>query len=298
MKELKLNTAESSPDLFMLDEGLILLNISHLDERCNFLLQELSAEYIQFHFVLEKNVKVHFNQKKYTIDVLQEQSLLIYNPTQNLPLDIEIPTGGRVISLFVKIVLFHSFFSEVAKNIPFLNEEHKDKKYYNQSPISPETILVLNQINKFYFQDHLQPLYLKGKAYELISVYFNQSAEVAKSCPFLMDDEYLSKVKKAKDILVDRMIDPPSLGELSEEVGLNLKKLKQGFKQVFGSSVFTFLFNYKMEYSRKLLDSGKYNINEVGGNLGYSSASHFITSFKKKYGITPKRYITSQTNLR
>ena len=113
-----------------------------------------------------------------------------------------------------------------------------------------------------------------------------------------MDDEYLSKVKKAKDILVDRMIDPPSLGELSEEVGLNLKKLKQGFKQVFGSSVFTFLFNYKMEYSRKLLDSGKYNINEVGGNLGYSSASHFITSFKKKYGITPKRYVTSQTNLR
>ncbi len=282
----------------MLDEGLILLNISQLDERCNYLLQELSAEYIQFHFVLEKNVKVHFNQKNYSIDVLQEQSLLIYNPTQNLPLDIEIPTGGRVISLFVKIVLFHSFFSEVAKNIPFLNEEHKDKKYYNQSPISPETILVLNQINKFHFQDHLQPLYLKGKAYELISVYFNQSAEVVKSCPFLMDDEYLSKVKKAKDIVLDRMIDPPSLVELSEEVGLNLKKLKQGFKQVYGSSVFTFLFNYKMEYSRKLLDSGKFNINEVGGNLGYSSASHFITSFKKKYGITPKRYVTSQTNLR
>lgn len=298
MKELKLNIAESSSELFMLDEGLILLNISQLDERCNYLLQELSAEYIQFHFVLEKNVKVHFNQKNYSIDVLQEQSLLIYNPTQNLPLDIEIPTGGRVISLFVKIVLFHSFFSEVAKNIPFLNEEHKDKKYYNQSPISPETILVLNQINKFHFQDHLQPLYLKGKAYELISVYFNQSAEVVKSCPFLMDDEYLSKVKKAKDIVVDRMIDPPSLVELSEEVGLNLKKLKQGFKQVYGSSVFTFLFNYKMEYSRKLLDSGKFNINEVGGNLGYSSASHFITSFKKKYGITPKRYVTSQTNLR
>ena len=104
MKELKLNIAESSSELFMLDEGLILLNISHLDERCNFLLKELSAEYIQFHFVLEKNAKVHFNQKKYTIDVLQEQSLLIYNPTQNLPLDIEIPTGGRVISLFVKIV--------------------------------------------------------------------------------------------------------------------------------------------------------------------------------------------------
>ena len=158
--------------------------------------------------------------------------------------------------------------------------------------------MLLNRDNKLKFQDHLQQLYLKGKAYELISVYFNQSAEDPRSCPFLMDDVYLGKVKQVKDIVVDRMIDPPSLNDLSEEVGLNLKKLKQGFKQVYGSSVFHFLFDYKMEYSRKLLDTGKYNINEVGEKVGYSTASHFIASFKKKYGITPKKYVQSQTSLR
>ena len=113
-----------------------------------------------------------------------------------------------------------------------------------------------------------------------------------------MDDEYLSKVNQVKDIVLEKMVDPPSLNELAEEIGLNLKKLKLGFKQVYGSSVFNFLFDYKMEYSRKLLDSGKYNINEVGEKVGYSSASHFIASFKKKYGITPKKYVQSQTSLR
>lgn len=282
----------------MLDKGLILLNVNQLEDHSNFLLGDLTAEYIQFHFGLKKTSKVHFNSKNYTIDLREEQSLLIYNPNQNLPLDLEVPQDGSVISLFVKIELFHSFFSEVADHIPFLNEEHRNKKYYDQSPVTPETILVLNQINKLKFQDHLQQLYLKGKAYELISVYFNQSAESAKSCPFLMDDEYLSKVKRVKDIVLEKMVDPPSLNNLAEEVGLNLKKLKQGFKQVYGASVFNFLFDYKMEYSRKLLDSGKYNINEVGEKVGYSTASHFIASFKKKYGITPKKYVQSQISLR
>jgi AraC-like DNA-binding protein len=50
-----------------------------------------------------------------------------------------------------------------------------------------------------------------------------------------------------------------------------------------------------MDLARKLLESGKYNVNEIGLKLGYSTASHFIASFKKKYGTTPKKYVTSLT---
>ncbi|MFK7746823.1 MAG: helix-turn-helix domain-containing protein, partial [Kordia sp.] len=42
-----------------------------------------------------------------------------------------------------------------------------------------------------------------------------------------------------------------------------------------------------------LLESGSYNVNEVGHKVGYSTASHFIAAFKKKYGTTPKKYIVS-----
>ena len=40
-------------------------------------------------------------------------------------------------------------------------------------------------------------------------------------------------------------------------------------------------------------NSQKYNVNEVGLKLGYSTASHFIAAFKKKYGTTPKKYLGS-----
>ena len=100
---------------------------------------------------------------------------------------------------------------------------------------------------------------------------------------------------KAKDTIIARMAEPPSLQELSDTIGLSLKKLKEGFKQIYGDTVYGFLFDYKMEVARKLLDSGDYNVNEVGFKVGYSTSSHFIAAFKKKYGTTPKKYIMASS---
>ena len=89
------------------------------------------------------------------------------------------------------------------------------------------------------------------------------------------------------------MAEPPTLKDLATEVDLSLKKLKEGFKQIYGDTVYGFLFDYKMEVARKLLESGEFNVNEVGLKVGYSTASHFIAAFKKKFGTTPKRYVSS-----
>ena len=101
------------------------------------------------------------------------------------------------------------------------------------------------------------------------------------------------KIKAAKDIVIQRIAEPPTLVELSLEIDLSLKKLKEGFKQIYGTTVYGFLFDYKMELARKLLESGAHNVNEVGLKVGYSTASHFIAAFKKHYGTTPKKYIQS-----
>ena len=60
--------------------------------------------------------------------------------------------------------------------------------------------------------------------------------------------------------------------------------------------VFAFLFDYKMEVARQLLASGAHNVNEVGLKVGYSTASHFIAAFKKKFGTTPKKFIVAQSS--
>src|SRR5690606_41617644 len=101
---------------------------------------------------------------------------------------------------------------------------------------------------------------------------------------------------QVKDNQIRNMIEPTTLQEIADVESINIKKLKQGYKQVYGVTAYGFLFDYKMEYARKLLDSGTYNVNEVGSKIGYSTASHFIAAFKKKFGTTPKKYLMSLSN--
>ena len=249
---------------------------------------------IQFHFGIKGKAKLSFNQGSYALDLNEEHSLLLYNPQKELPLNIELAPNTWVISVIVSIKKFHALFSSEADYIPFLSSENQDKKYYNDGKISPSMSIVLSQLFHFNLNPSIKNLYYKGKSYELLSLYFNRTEDpVAEQCPFLIDEENVMKIRQAKEIVIKNMAEPPGLQELADQVGLNLKKLKMGFKQIYGDTVYGFLFDYKMDYARKLLDSGSYNVNEVGLKIGYSTGSHFIAAFKKKYATTPKKYLMS-----
>ncbi len=249
---------------------------------------------IQFHFGIKGRAKFIFNQGNYALDLKEEKALLLYNPQKELPLNLELAPNSWVISVVISIKKFHSLFSTEAEHIPFLSKENQERKYYDESDINPSMSIVLSQLFHYHLNPSIKHLYYKGKAYELLSLYFNRSEDPdAEQCPFLIDEENVLKIRKAKDIVIANMAEPPGLQELADQVGLNLKKLKMGFKQIYGDSVYSFLFDYKMEYARKLLEEGSHNVNEVGLKIGYSTASHFISAFKKKFATTPKKYLMS-----
>jgi AraC-like DNA-binding protein len=249
---------------------------------------------IQFHFGIKGKAKFIFNQGTYSLDLKEEKALLLYNPQKELPLHLELAPHSWVISVVISIKKFHALFSTEADYIPFLSDDNKDKKYYNESDISPSMAIVLSQLFHYNLNPSIKNLYYKGKGYELLSLYFNRSEDPnAEQCPFLIDEDNVMKIRRAKEIVIANMSEPPGLQELSDQVGLNLKKLKMGFKQIYGDTVYGFLFDYKMDYARKLLDSGSYNVNEVGLKIGYSTGSHFIAAFKKKFATTPKKYLMS-----
>ena len=106
--------------------------------------------------------------------------------------------------------------------------------------------IVLNQMYQQSMDLTMYTLYLRGKVFELMSLYFSKDKEMdIEQCPFLADDNNIKKIKLAKEIIISRMMEPPTLVELAKEVDISLKKLKQGFKQVYGSSVFLFCWTIK-----------------------------------------------------
>ena len=256
--------------------------------------KDVNKDVIQFHFCLKGQTNFIFNQGNYTFQVQENHSMLLYNPQKPLPINVELTPETWMISILISIAKFHSLFSSDANHISFLSPENSSKKYYDNLPFTSSIAVVLSQILQARVHDSMKSLYFKGKIYELLSLYFNKNDDSSiEQCPFLIDEENVQKIRNAKDIILDRMIDPPSLDALALEIGLPLKKLKQGFKQVYGDTVFAYLLEHKMQEARRMLDSQKYNVNEVGLKLGYSTSSHFIAAFKKKYGTTPKKYLGS-----
>lgn len=288
------SVAQSSFDETKIDDGFLVLVYKNDENKSQNLVKEIHSDYIQFHFNVKGSSKFIFNEGRYALNIFEENSLLLYNPQRDLPINLHFDPNSWMVSILISIKKFHGLFSQEADYISFLNEDNKDKKYYKDGVISPSMAIVLNQLINYNLNKTIKNIYFKGKAYELLSLYFNRNEDAnIEQCPFLVDETNVIKIRKAKDIIVSRMAEPPSLQELSDEIGLNLKKLKEGFKQIYGDSVFSFLFDYKMEVARKLLEAGNDNVNEVGHKVGYSTSSHFISAFKKKYGTTPKKYIMS-----
>ncbi len=286
------NIAEGIFKETKIEDGFFILKFNNESTDIQLYKREVSSDYIQFHFCVKGSGSFTFNNGNYRLPVAEDASLLLYNPERDLPIEVAVAANSWVLSVLLPIKKFHTLFSSEANYITFLSDENKGRKYYKDAHISPSMAIVLNQLMNYNLHPSIKQLYFKGKAYELLSLYFNREEDVdIEQCPFLVDEANVSKIKKAKEIIISRMAEPPTLQQLADEIQLPLNKLKEGFKQIYGDSVFSFLFDYKMEVARQLLATGAHNVNEVGLKVGYSTASHFIAAFKKKFGTTPKKFV-------
>ena len=161
---------------------------------------------------------------------------------------------------------------------------------YTSAKITPAQQHVLQQILQWPFHGGTRHLYLEGKVLELLALQFNEMLSPATSYfkPLIARD--IDRIYQARDILIQNIASPPSLPELAKQVHLNERKLKEGFRQVFNTTVFGFLHDYRMEQACQLLQTGQLNIQETARSVGYASRSSFVVAFKKKFQTAPSQY--------
>lgn len=281
-------------DKTIIENGFYIIRFVNENENTLKFQEAVSQEFIQFHFCQKGSGSFEFNEGTYQLPLMPKTVNLLYNPSKPLPINLKLSNYSSVVSLVISIKKFHGLFSEDADHIHFLSPENNTKKYYDTRNITPAMSVVLSQILEAKIHESIKPLYFKGKVYELLSLFFNKNEDTdVEQCPFLVDEENVRKIRKAKEIILNQMTEPPTLQGLASEIGLNVKKLKEGFKQIYGETVFGYLLDFKMNEARSMLDTKQYNINEISIKLGYSTSSHFISAFKKKFGTTPKKYLMS-----
>lgn len=127
------------------------------------------------------------------------------------------------------------------------------------------------------------PLWLQAKSLEFVSIFMDSQPETALSIPTGERRRLLA----ARDRLLADLADPPTIAQLARESGLNVLKLKRGFKQLFGVGVFGLFQRERMHAARVRLARGDADVGDVAAEFGYVNASHFAAAFRREFGIPP-----------
>ncbi|MBW1294432.1 helix-turn-helix transcriptional regulator [Aquimarina litoralis] len=286
-----LNVIRSTPHLpknkIKIEEGFELMvyeNKNTIPESFSF--QNNTKNSIHLHFCDAGSCKVSANNRS-NVELLKG-TFLICNMGL---LDVAIHKNTRIIILSINHHKLHRIFAEGKALTRGFANQPIEKDVFFSGKTSPVNCVILSQIVQSLTQNK-NGIYIRAKAYELLCVFIHQFMSKENNvCTYFKCRENLEKLKNAKEILENNISEPPSLVELSKIVLLPFSKLQKGFKEVYGYTLYDYLRHYKMMQAMQLLKRNNLTIQEVALEIGYSTSSHFITAFRKKFGITPKKYI-------
>lgn len=245
----------------------------------------------------------HYNSKKPTENYLELRYCITGNryceekscaQCEQLPTQI---CGGK--HQTVDVFTFHftaGFLHQFVHNVKVNN--HKDEVLAFRHPnaftkIFPLCIKkrnVLDGLLNHSYSGSLENIFVNAKIHELLLYSLECLVEEKGegfSCKFLADESGRERIYQSREILLQHIGDPITIKELSRKVAMNECYLKKGFKEVFGTTIFDFYQQQRMEHAKYLLYEKGLSVTDVSALLGYSSISHFSAAFKKHTGLKP-----------
>lgn len=197
-----------------------------------------------------------------------------------------------------EINLLPSFFEKYLPNNAFFEKfktqiQRKESGYINKNnyPITSEMLVVIKQIINCNFKDTFRRLFIESKILELLMLQMEQIQFFSKT----FKKERISRINidkmhYAKNLVEQQINNPLSLSELSLALNTNECTLKRDFKATFGTTVFGYIKELKMNRAKEMLLDSNYSIAEVADFIGYKNPQHFTTAFKKYFGFVPSIY--------
>ena len=81
-----------------------------------------------------------------------------------------------------------------------------------------------------------------------------------------------------------------NISRITHLLFISRSKFYYKVKGLTGENPNVFFKNYKLNRAAELIKEGKNTMSEIADMTGFSTASHFSSSFKKKFGITPRQF--------
>ncbi|MCK0134174.1 helix-turn-helix domain-containing protein [Arenibacter sp. S6351L] len=111
-----------------------------------------------------------------------------------------------------------------------------------------------------------------------------------------LDIEMIHSIKKYIVAHLNESI--PDILDLAHTMGTNEYKLKNGFKELYGMTVFQFIKDQRLRKAHTLIQYTNKKIGYIARSVGFKQGNHLAREFKKRYGYTPTelRLLSSHLN--
>ena len=119
MNKIELNARNS----LLIDKNLFYYNFINLENKQAFVSYETDIEFIQFHFCLNGSLNFSYNNGAYSLNLNEESSIILFNPSTNLPVNVTLAPKSKLLSILISIDKFHSLFSDSFNSIPFCQKK-------------------------------------------------------------------------------------------------------------------------------------------------------------------------------
>lgn len=154
-------------------------------------------------------------------------------------------------------------------------------------PLPPEMYQLIREMLTNPYTEPLRSLYYENQLRQLLFLHLSMDRG---KLPAALSPQDLSRILEARGKIEANLNRHLTIAELAYRVGTNENKLKQGFRALFGKGAFACLLEGRMKEACRLLDTTRMPIAEVAHRSGYKSVAAFITAFRQRYGLTPRKW--------
>ena len=125
---------------------------------------------------------------------------------------------------------------------------------------------------------------------------FNKTTIVPIKQKLRLSFDDIRKLREGHDFIINNLEkDLPSLKEFALQLGTNEFKLKYGFKELYGTSVYRFLLEERLKKSKLLIQHTDMPLKQIAYMIGFKSFPHFSKTFKNRFEYGPnilrKKYL-------
>lgn len=172
------------------------------------------------------------------------------------------------------------------------NDINAEKTFYHDGFYSLKLADLFREMQGFEGKDFLRKLFLEGKAYQMLTkqiVQYEDDLADVDNRSILRRSE-VAQIEKAAQLIKTQISELKTIDNIAKDVGLNSNKLQEGFQNLYGLTVNSFIQKVRLELIKDFILNTDYSISEIVDIVGLSSKSYLSKIFREEYGTSPSEY--------